>query len=208
MYSKAEKYINKAIPLCDNSKVYLEKARLFLLLGWIKYDIAAIKREIPLDAKQYFHKAVEEANHIYNLYCLLEAKIGLGWCALAEKDTIEASEWINPIKEYISSGIPVELRAGIQIGSATFAYQQGDLQKAEKIFFEAISFCNKYNEFSWNCRALVGLGAISWHLGKKEEAEGYWKQALRIARKISEVKRDIVKISIELCQANIGATPR
>jgi hypothetical protein len=52
------------------------------------------------------------------------------------------------------------------------------------------------------------LGAISWHLGKKEEAEGYWKQALRIARKISEVKRDIVKISIELCQANIGATPR
>jgi hypothetical protein len=55
---------------------------------------------------------------------------------------------------------------------------------------------------------LVGLGAISWHLGKKEEAEGYWKQALRIARKISEVKRDIVKISIELCQANIGATPR
>lgn len=207
-YSDAELHIKSALLLCDQFKIYLEKLRLLLLQGWLQYDLSTLNKGLPGEALRYFQQAHEEAKKLYDLYCVLEAKIGMAWCALDEKETSKAVSWLEEIKRIFPLGRHPELRAGFEIGSAAVAQQQGDLISSQKLYQESISFCNQHNISSWKCRALIGLGSVFWHLGNVKESQKNWNQALETGEKISIAKKTLVQISIDLSKTNFLITPK
>jgi len=206
-YAEAKLHIHEAIFLCDKFEIHLEKGRLLLLWAWLQYDVATLKKEFPVEAKECFQKAMEDSQRVHNMYCLLEAMMGLGWCALAEKATSEAENWFELLKKFLVTQRHPELRAGVEIGLAALFHQQGDLQAAEELYMDSISLCSREGVLSWNCKATVGLGAVYWHLAKLEKAETTWKQSLQLANRISLAKRSLTEISIELCRSDLHQTP-
>lgn len=207
-YTEAEFHLQAATLLCEKFKVHLEKARLLLLIGWLQYDQAILKRELPTETKKYFQEALVQAERVHEMYCLIEAKIALGRCALLEKATSEALSWLKPLKEALPPGRHPELQVGVELGLAGVIHQQGNLEAAEKLYREVISFCGRHNISVSKCRAMIGLGATYWHTGRSAEAEVVWEQALQFALRISQAKRSLAQISIEFCRVDSMATPR
>lgn len=207
-YQEAEMHIQTALLICEKYGLYLEKARLLLLLGWLQYDKSTLARELPTESKAHFNKAKSEAQKIHNLYCLIEAKLSLGVCALAEKSTEEARNWFRPLSELLPPGRHPELKAAIDAGMAAVAHQNGNKEEARKLYRQVISFCQKHDIRQWSCKAMVGFGSLEWHSGKTNQAENLWKQALKTAKSISKARSQLIQMSIELCQKDPLAAPR
>jgi tetratricopeptide (TPR) repeat protein len=81
-YDEADLHLSAALFLCGKSEVLLERARLLLLRGWLQYERAVLQNELPLTARPAFQEAMQAAQDIHDLYCILEAQMSLGWCAL------------------------------------------------------------------------------------------------------------------------------
>jgi tetratricopeptide (TPR) repeat protein len=207
-YEEAGSHLKTAISLSDQFGISIEKASLLLLLGWLEFERAMFRKELPSVAKSHFLEARDIAQHVHDYYYELEAKMSLGWCALAEGAPIEAESWFQPLKQAVPEGRHPELRGEIELGLATTAHQQGNLEKAEKLYKQVISFCELYNLLWGNCLALVGLGAIYWHLGEKSKAQTLWKRALMIAARFPQVKRHLIEIDIESSRVSPLAGPR
>jgi tetratricopeptide (TPR) repeat protein len=207
-YSEADLHLHAALFLSDQLGIGLEKARVKLLLGWLHYDQALLKKLLPVEAKKWFQEALVEAQDVRDLFCQLEAKMSLGWCALGENATSEAIGWFDPLSKVPLAGRHADLRAGIELGLAAIVHQKGDLERAKRLYEKALGFCDSNKVYSWYCRAAVGLGAVRWHLAEKDEGEQIWRSGLRIAGRISEAKQQLVLTSIEICKADENASPR
>jgi tetratricopeptide (TPR) repeat protein len=207
-YDAADAHLSATLLLCDEPGVTLERARLLLLQGWLQYERATLQRELPLAAKSTFQEALQAAQRMHDLYSILEAKTSLGWCALADGNTAEAVNWFNRLKAALPGERHPELQAGIELGLAAVVHQRGQLETAGPLYEEVISLCRRHDIRWWHCKAMVGLGAVHWHLGRHEPAGKVWEQALQVARQFSQVKQSFIEISIKACQANMCVTPR
>jgi tetratricopeptide (TPR) repeat protein len=207
-YDEAELYIQDGTALCEEFDAPLEKVRLLLFQGWLQYNRATLREELPTAAKVYFEEALHAAQCIHHLYGVVEAKLGLGVCALAEGATGEAGKSYEAITKALPEAGYPELQAGIKLGLAAVTHQRGELEAAGRFYEEVISFCNQHDIRMAKCKAMIGLGAVHWHLDRSEEAEKMWQRALQSAPQISEVARPLVEISIKLCRADSRVTPR
>jgi tetratricopeptide (TPR) repeat protein len=207
-YDEADLHLSAALFLCGKSEVLIERARLLLLRGWLQYERAVLEKELPLAARPAFQEAMQTAQNIHELYCILEAKMSLGWCALAEGDTAKADNLFRSLREALPRRRHPELQAGIDLGLAAVVYQSGRLEAARRLYEEVISFCRQHDIRWWLCKAMVGLGAVHWHLGSRVQAESFWKQALQVASGFAQVKQLFIETTITACQASVRATPR
>jgi tetratricopeptide (TPR) repeat protein len=207
-YVEAESQLLAATQLCEQFDINLEKPRLRLHIGWIHYDLAALENAVPAQAKNHFGNALTEAKQVQDLFCTIEAELSLGWCAICEKATGEALNWFEPLSRRIPVGRHLEIRAGVELGLAAAFHQQGKLQCASKMYQEVIAFCVSHEIQMWRWKALVGFGAVCWHLGNKEEATRTWDEALQVAGEISQAKRELARTGIGNCQSNSSQPPR
>ena len=205
-YEEAESHLQAALGLTRLYEAPLEVARLLLVLGWLHHDLVLLKGGVLDQAKGYFVGALGEAEWVWDMFCVVEAKMSLGFCALAEKATEVALDWFEPLGDALPAGRHEDVLARIELGMACVAHQQGDLGVAEKRYGELAEWCGKLDIRS-AFRAHVGLGSIYWHSGEGEKAEDAWNEALRIAGSICEGRRVFAQRSIELSREDHGFVP-
>ena len=207
-YTTANIHLQIAFQLCDHYGINIEKARLLLLEGWLKYDQDILRGHLSTAAGESFEEALRAAEKMNNTFCLIEAKFSLGWQAIASNNTADAEKWIYPLAGLMPPDRHLEIRAGIEMAMAAIAHQHGKSDAAGQLYHQVCSFCGEHDIRLWHCRSLVGLGAIHWHEGKREEAATAWKQALRLAERISAKRKKLVHLSIELCRTSPTIAPR
>jgi tetratricopeptide (TPR) repeat protein len=207
-YAEAESHIQSAIKLSRACGTHLETARLLLLFGYLIYDLATLTEEIPTKARDSFQTALIEAEGHHHLYCILEAKIALGWCALATGATEEAMHWLEPLNKSAVARIHGDLLSGLELGLAGIAYQQGDFSSARGLYKNVLSSCTEQDDRSSCSKAYIGLGAIEWHLGQHEQAQAAWRQSLQLASRVSEARQRLAEHSINMCQRHHLVVPR
>lgn len=207
-YTEAESHIQTATDLAQTCGAYLETAKLVVLHAYLYYDLALLREEMPTKAKNLFQHALAEAERICSLFSILEAKMGLGWCALATGATQEAATFFDGLEAAIPPGRHPELMAGLTLGLAALAHQRGEFDTAAASYERVFELGGEQdNRSSW-CKAYVGVGAIHWHLGRREQAQATWRRALRLAGRISHARQELAKHSIRLCQRDPSTVPR
>jgi len=206
--AEAEAHIQTGIEMSQACGAHLERVRLLLFYGYLLYDRAALENFAPLDAREIFREALAQAERVQQSYCIFEAKISLGWCALAMGATDEAAQWFDPLTEALPGGRHADLHAGLDLGLAGVAHQREEWDKARSLYAMVLnSHREEFSNSSWS-RAYVGLGAIEWHTGHRTEAESAWKQALRLAGKVSPARKELAAQSIRICKADRHAVQR
>jgi len=203
-YSEAESHLKCAIERSESCDAHRETARLLLVYAHLLYDLATLQEDVPTRAKRFFEDALAEAECIHDLYSTLEAKIGLGLCALGAGYTQDAENYVAGLEASVQETEHPELHAQLRFLSAAVAHQRGQLASA-RLLYESIF---ESSDRSSACKAHIGLGAIDWHSGRREQAEIHWKEALRLARLLSEARQELARHAIRLCQANPHTSPR
>jgi ATP/maltotriose-dependent transcriptional regulator MalT len=198
--NEANRYYHDAFLLADSLNFHLEKSRILLHRGCLEHEKALKKYMFSDKSEEYFQNALIEARVINDFYCLNEAQILLGWQALYNKETDKARSWLWPLREILPPEVHSELTAGLQIGLAAVAHQEGDIIKAERLYREAVDFCKDHDVRAWQSKAHIGYGAILWHSAKQDRGAREWQAALRIASGISPAKKQLAEISIEFCK--------
>jgi tetratricopeptide (TPR) repeat protein len=182
--------------------------RILLLWSWFLYEQAKIHGQLPSKAREYFEKTTIEARRVHDQYCLIEANIGLGYCAVATGDTNEAMKYLETLKGTLSIGRHPDLQAGIKLGLAAVSHQQGKIEVAEKLYQEVIEFLNQNKMQSMHLiRAWIGLGAIYWHSDRIGKAKEAWQKSFRAAEQISKFKRTLSEIIFNSCRAHSHVPP-
>jgi tetratricopeptide (TPR) repeat protein len=205
-YQEANSHLQAAAGLSIH--VPLEKPRILLLQGWLQYDWATLAKQAPDQAIPLFEEALNAAQKVGDFYCLSEARLSLGWCALASLTPNEAARWFSSLKETLPLDRHLELYAMLRLGLAEVAHLRGELDGAGELYKEVERFCRSKAVSIWHWRALIGLGAICWHAGRPAEGEKYWEEALDVAGQISDGKIALAKASIELCRGDPNVPPR
>jgi tetratricopeptide (TPR) repeat protein len=207
-YDEADAALRSALQVCEASDAELEKARVLNVMAYLQYDMALLRHQLPTHARTYFTDAMEASKHVSDLYCLLDAKVGLGGCALAMGATAEATSWFHQIRDALPQGQHSELLVAVRLGLAGVLHQNGMLEEAAQRYQETIAFCEQIDVRRGLTRAWVGLGAAQWHLGMHEQAQACWNQALQAAERISSASRHLTQVSIDSCKADCRVTPR
>ena len=207
-YAEAEAHLQTGLRLSESCGAQLERARLLLLRGHLLYDLAVLEEVQPSKAKPLFEEALAVAERIHDLFCTLDARMGLGLCALAAGATVEAEKHYQVVREYLPTDCHSDLAGGLVIGLAAVAHQRGEWPAAEALYESLLQPEGERGDRSARSKACVGLGAIAWHSGRRDEAERAWEQALRIAATISPARQRLAEHSIRLCQADARVVPR
>lgn len=208
-YDEAEMHLQHALQLCESKAVHarIERARLFLAGGWLSYELAVLRRDQPIKAKDYFSNALHIAETANEFYCAVESRVSLSRCTLFIGEAEEALNLILPVVEIVPPGKHIELNIGIQLCLAKIAHKRKALADAEALYGEVVRLCKKHKIGYGFRTALTGLGALYWHRNEQEKAMLTWQEAKMEASKISPAKVKIVEIAIESCKAESSLPP-
>jgi len=207
-WDEADTHLKHAMMLSDLYGIPIEKARLLLLQGWLEYERAMFRKELPIAARVLFLEGTRMAQQVHEHYSHLEAQMSLAWCALAGGATDEAEGCFKSLKNNLQEVSHVTLISEINLGLSVVAHQKGKLKDAEKLYEEVTRFAELHGLPWQNCLALVGLGAVCWHQNKISQAKEMWQRASRVANRISRRRRDLIAINIESCKLSALAGPR
>jgi len=207
-FEEAQDLLDRALEASDREGARLERARLLIIKGGHCYAQATLRGEGAAEAAGVLQRALDEAQELHDLYSVLDAKLCLGWCALAEGQTEEAQRYFGDVEAALPRGIHIELEVGVLAGLAATTHQRGDLEAAVGQYNEVIAAAQPIRAWGYEDRALVGLGAISWHAGNREEAERYSERARDCAARHSPREQQLVAASIRLCQTAPSVVPR
>lgn len=207
-YPDAEAAMERSAEVCARHDLRMESLRLLMIRGWLDYDRALLRRAVPAEAAVLFEQAHAEAKSLHDLFSLVEAIMGLGWCALCRGEWREAREWLVSAKAILPEGKHAEVEAGLAVGLSAALQCEGKHGDAEREYQRIIATYRPQNLFGWTSKALVGLGAIQWHSNRRSEADATWQEALKDAARVSEARRQITETSIELSMLSTTTPPR
>jgi tetratricopeptide (TPR) repeat protein len=142
-YEEVESRLQAALELCDRFGAEMKKAQVLATWGWFDYGQAIINETPLTEATGRFREALETAQHVHDLFSGLDARLGLGWCALRHGATEEATRWCEEISSMLPLGRYAELSVGARLGLAGVAHQQEDLEQAESQYQEVIALSEK-----------------------------------------------------------------
>lgn len=207
-YSEAGAHIAMAIKTCNSLNLPVELSRLLLLRGWLQYDQAALRHEDPHEAVHSFQEGLCVAERIHNYYCIVEAKLSLGWCALICGNVATGGNMLKQVGDLLIKDRHYGLWAGHALGLAVEKHRQGNFQDTASAYQKVVEYSNAYNLNTWTYRAMIGLGSVQWHSGKRDNATLTWNQATATAATISSARQALAQASIDICRANPDAAPR
>ncbi|MBP8304021.1 MAG: tetratricopeptide repeat protein, partial [Phycisphaerae bacterium] len=186
----------------------IERARLSSQAGYFFYRQAALHGQTYTQAREYSNQAVRIAEQIHHLYTMLDATLCLGGCALAEGQTEEAIKCFERVSSSLPPGRHRELLTAARLGLAAAAHQKGDTENARKGYQQAIALATEARGLpGLRMRSLIGLGAICWHDGDHREAEVFWQQARRCARRYSLLQQQMFNMNLRRCRMARNVPP-
>jgi tetratricopeptide (TPR) repeat protein len=203
-YAEATASLEAALEECAPAGSLLERARVLGILGWLSCQQAECGGEAPCAAVERFQAAHAAAVQSGELFTLLDALLGLTRCALAAGDPEDGDAHLAEVRRRLIPGMRPELDAGVAACRAAAAHARGDTEAAERLYRHAATFTAIRG---WASRALVGLGALRWHAGRRQEAEECWREALHLAERISPHRRRLAERAIARCRADARALP-
>lgn len=207
-YQEAESELQAALESSQHTGAALETARLLNLKGCFYHGQATLRGEHYERATESFRQAMEVAESIYNLYSFVDAKLGLGWSAVADGKAGEAVDWFEQARASLSTEAYPELWIVLRLGNAATLHQSGALEKAAPEYQNVLAEAKRRDFRGTAARALVGLGAIHWHSGRREQANTAWTEARRIAKRNSPRDQQLTEANIRLCRTNPSVAPR
>jgi tetratricopeptide (TPR) repeat protein len=207
-YSQAAQRLETALRWCRQREVYVEEPRVLAVTGWLRYDEAALNMVSPAMATALFQHTLEAAERIRDFYFIVLAKLGLGWCALADNRTDEAAALFEEVQAARAGPESAGVVTGVAAGLAGIHHQRGEMDLAAASYQQIAQSLSDSRSRLWGTTALVGLGAARWHLGDKEAAETAWNKARQRARRVSGHFLRFTEVSIDLCRAARNVAPR
>ncbi len=207
-YEEAEAALRMAMALTAIHNVTAETPRLLLTRGWIEYDRDTLASRTLENSAATFRRGLDESVRLANRYCIMEAKLSLAWCALAEGEADGGEDWLEQLSVLLPLGRHLGLWAGHAVGRAAALHVRLRLSEAREAYEHAISVCGENQSITWGVRARVGLGATLWHEGRKEEALDIWRQGLTIASAAAVSLEHVATRAIARCRENASRGPR
>ncbi len=207
-YAEAEAKLEEALASSRQHGVASEEVRLVLAIGWLRYDQAHRAAEVPSLAEAHFVQAADLAETVHSFYSLLDAELGLAWCALVRGNAQQALEWFETVIAALPNLTHADLLAGALVGRAATSHWVGHFEEADRQYREASTYAEAHSLRNWVARALVGRGAICWHTDTKNLARTLWGQARLHAKRASPRLQQLISISIDLCKQGRTLPPR
>lgn len=207
-YEEALARLSETLEQARGRQATLEEVRLLGALGWFHYGRAHAALQSPQEAARWFSEAHDAARPAHNLHGVLDAKLGLGWCRLADGATEEARARFADVLDRLPQDIHQDLQCAAQVGMAAADHQQGEHATAEPKYAAAIKRAEALEFRNWAARGLCGQGGILWHSGRQQEAEGLWKRAREHARRVSPRLRELTEANVVLCREGPSSPPR
>ncbi len=207
-HDEAQGCLERALELSRRFEARTEEARVLAALGWLKYAQATLARREPVEAREWFEKTMEVAEASHNLYCLLDGRLGMGYCSLAGGEIEQAAEWFALVNDALPAQAHAEFVVGTRMGRAGISHQLAQVTDAEVQYGEAVATAEAVGFRGWAARGLVGMGALRWHAGRQQEAEDLWARARRHAQLTSPRAQKLTSANIDLCKTGPLVTPR
>ncbi len=196
-----------ALQLAEASNLRLEGARIAAQLGYLHLDLAELTGVLPRNAEQWFRRASDDAEAVHDLYGAFEAEVSLVTCEAALDRTDDAEARLSRIELSDPAEAHPGNAAGLKLARARLTHRRGELALAERRYHEVIDW-SLTQDLTWGVRtSLIGLGAVRWHSGRRQEAEAAWRQARTLAMRVSRFKRRLVQSAIRSCRETPRAIP-
>ena len=207
-YDAADAALGMAMAMSIASGVAAERPRLLLIQGWLEYDRATLAGQGVENSTGTFHRALDEAVQLANRFCIMEAKLSLAWCALAEGNADLGEEWLKQLRVLLPPGRHLGLWAGHTVAAAAVLHVRLRLEEARDAYRKALPVCRENRSISWGIRARVGLGATLWYLGETDQAQEAWSDGLKMASEASASIERVARQAITLSRRNAAHGPR
>ncbi|MBU0608817.1 MAG: tetratricopeptide repeat protein [Armatimonadetes bacterium] len=207
-YDEARTRLEQALAVARECGATLEEARLLGTLGWHHYDQAHLALRSPRAAVDCFREAQAAAQRTGDLACQLNATLGLGWSALADRATEEARAHFAAVCDALPEGCHPDLLLGAKIGLAAADHQAGAVQAAAAAYRETAAEAKRQVWRDWEARSLVGRGAIFWHMRRQPEAAAAWARAVENARHTSPHLQQTTGTNLSTCRRTENVPPR
>ena len=207
-YDAARTRLEHALAMARECAAPLEEAPLLSALGWHHYDQAHLALRSPREAVDCFREAQAAARRTGDLACQLDATLGLGWAALADRATEEARTHFAAVCDAMTEGCRPDLLLGAKIGLAAADYQTGAVQAAAAAYRETAAEAKRRGWRDWEARSLIGRGAIFWHMRRQPEAAAAWARAVENARHTSPHLQQTTGANLSTCRRTENVPPR
>jgi tetratricopeptide (TPR) repeat protein len=196
-YEEAEKYLMQAELISTAIKAYRDSLANYEAFGWLYFEKSLMNGQWSNEAENYFVKAVAESEKHGLSSCVLDARLGLAWCALY-KNELESSK-----TRYLEANSAIKRRSNrimaieLMVLEAGIALQSGEFERAEHLYRELIDLCRLQDVPGEGAVAWSGLGAVCWISHKVIQAEEAWSQARLLSKRCSKARSSFIELGIE-----------
>jgi len=207
-YDESRRYILNGLALAELGGAAVEKMRLLALQGWLEYEVATSKKELPEKSIPLFEQIMTASKNANHFFSHIEARLSLIWCDLAAGRNANLEEQLIAIRNDLPRDRHYELQIDADLALAAVKHQKRDWPEALELYQQVVLLSDQHGYRFLYSKAHVGLGAIYWHTGRKEEAEEMWRVAIDASNHIYKAKPSRIEISIEMCKKDPRTTPR
>ncbi len=183
----------------------IEQTRAWVLRGRLDFSEATLAGQQPHAAATAFDCARQSALRMHDVYSLIEAELGLAWCALAH-GAADARHWLGEAERHLSDGSNFELWGWYRFLLAAREHHEASLD-AFAAYASAEQFCRQHRVPGWQARALVGQGAIRWHEGNAAAAGALWDAARETAQQGGKGLTRLIGRNLERCRESPRIVP-
>ena len=195
--TEAESQLQKCLSIGEEYCDFIET--VFILMAIVKTH----RGQYP-QAREYARAGLERAKEINNQMCIGRALSTMAMVALGESATAEAERLAQrAVTVYINFGQKTEM--GMALAAQGFAVcQNGDLVKAQGLFYEALSLAAAHKDRPSLLYALTGIAYLQSYMAQAPQAIETYTLAARYPIVANSILfRDLVKTRIDSAAATL-----
>ena len=206
-FDDAEHFLSLGLERASSEGLPFASMALLNARGWALYQRAAVLGTESADASAVFRELTGlAASHRHRRF-EIDGWAGVGQCAILRSDCDEAERALARLRGSITADARDHAAARCALLNACLLHRRGDWDGALAGYDVALGRAREARLPAREADALVGRGAVQWHLGRRDEAECDWGDASSVAQTCAPVRRQLVQQSILRCRKDRFATP-
>lgn len=206
-FEQAEQLLSAAELIAGAADLPREKARALLARARLRYVLDIVGKTSLTEPEALFNRAMSESTRAQDNAMHMSAMLGLAECALAQRQTDTAQEWLERVTAMLGATPPYDIPVAVLFLRAAVSHQRGDFPIAVATYEQAASQAERYGLRALQANAWVGIGMIQWHTGKNDQAEHRWATAMQLAASCSEHRHLLVRLSISQGRTDPKSVP-
>jgi tetratricopeptide (TPR) repeat protein len=206
-FDDAEHFLSLGLERASTEGLPFASMALLNARGWALYQRAAVLGTESADASAVFRELTGLASSHRHRRFEIDGWAGVGQCAILRSDCDEAERALARLRGSITADARDHAAARCALLNACLLHRRGDWDGALAGYDVALGRAREARLPAREADALVGRGAVQWHLGHRDEAECDWGDASSVAQTCAPVRRQLVQQSILRCRKDRFATP-